>query len=246
MDQAGGAAHEEVNSFHHDDDDHPATSPDSGKKRKLRYEQLGLPMSKHKFRDRCSSPSQGSPTQTHLEDEQAPEKSTALCRTNRKVDAGHDPSGGSHSHSNSFVAGGGKSPAGMPPEELVLRSRPSTSSGIRGNTSSWQNLYSLDSRIPKKADHRDLTASLRGGYSDPEDEIQEEPEHGALGDHGERIEECPDAAIEELMLYSNDMPSGALVHHPSGRWGFQQDARVGTMKPTIDQEFEQYFSMLIL
>lgn len=56
-------------------------------------------------------------------------------------------------------------------------------------------------------------------------------------------EELEDENDEDAMLYSNDTATFLLA---SGRWGLGQDARLGTRKPTIDQEFEQYFSSLML
>ncbi|ONK67737.1 uncharacterized protein A4U43_C05F3220 [Asparagus officinalis] len=50
-----------------------------------------------------------------------------------------------------------------------------------------------------------------------------------------------DETIEEI--YSNDVAPFLLA---SGKCSIEQDARLGTSKPTIDQEFEQYFSALML
>lgn len=55
--------------------------------------------------------------------------------------------------------------------------------------------------------------------------------------------ELEDAITDDTMLYSNDTPPFLLA---SGKWSLGQDARLGTRKPTIDQEFEQYFSALML
>lgn len=52
---------------------------------------------------------------------------------------------------------------------------------------------------------------------------------------------------EELedMISSNGVNQNVYVLS-SGRWGVNQDAQPSTRKPTIDQEFEQYFSTLML
>lgn len=55
--------------------------------------------------------------------------------------------------------------------------------------------------------------------------------------------ELEDEITDDTMLYSNDTPPFLLA---SGKWSLGQDARLGTRKPTIDQEFEQYFSALML
>ncbi|XP_023913885.2 protein FAR-RED ELONGATED HYPOCOTYL 1 isoform X2 [Quercus suber] len=55
-------------------------------------------------------------------------------------------------------------------------------------------------------------------------------------EYGESIEDT---------LYSNGSNPNTYVLS-SRRWNVNQDAQSGTRKPTIDQEFEQYFSMLML
>ncbi|XP_010256878.1 PREDICTED: uncharacterized protein LOC104597154 [Nelumbo nucifera] len=66
----------------------------------------------------------------------------------------------------------------------------------------------------------------------------------AFGDEGiqQYLDEEED---DDMLLYSNGATSNLFVLS-SGRWSVNQEARLGAKKPTIDQEFEQYFSMLML
>ncbi|KAL5809295.1 hypothetical protein ACOSQ3_029986 [Xanthoceras sorbifolium] len=49
----------------------------------------------------------------------------------------------------------------------------------------------------------------------------------------------------DTLLYSNEVNPNVYVLS-SGRWSVNQDSQIGKRKPTIDQEFEQYFSTLML
>ncbi|KAG6427550.1 hypothetical protein SASPL_111796 [Salvia splendens] len=60
----------------------------------------------------------------------------------------------------------------------------------------------------------------------------------------EVIEGCVDEGVDN-QLYSNEATDCNFVLSP-GRWSVSQDKQEGTRKPTIDQEFEQYFSALML
>lgn len=54
-----------------------------------------------------------------------------------------------------------------------------------------------------------------------------------------------DAGIEDFFIYSNDVAPHAFIVS-SERLLDGQDSRSRTKKPRIDEEFEQYFSMLML
>ncbi|GFP91523.1 hypothetical protein PHJA_001296300 [Phtheirospermum japonicum] len=58
------------------------------------------------------------------------------------------------------------------------------------------------------------------------------------------LENCSDSEIENL-LFSNGITTSNYVLS-SGRWSINQDIQQESRKPTIDKEFEQYFSMLML
>ncbi|XP_056172596.1 uncharacterized protein LOC115672272 isoform X1 [Syzygium oleosum] len=59
------------------------------------------------------------------------------------------------------------------------------------------------------------------------------------------IDQCPDDETEDI-IYSNGGPPSNKFVLSSGRWIVNQEAQHGTRRPTIDQEFEQYFSTLML
>ncbi|KAI3955380.1 hypothetical protein MKW98_018481 [Papaver atlanticum] len=61
----------------------------------------------------------------------------------------------------------------------------------------------------------------------------------------ETMEECPIMEDNDMNLDPNEAESNLFVLS-SGRWDIDPDSRVDSRKPTIDQEFEQYFSMLML
>ncbi|KAA8518919.1 hypothetical protein F0562_016307 [Nyssa sinensis] len=67
----------------------------------------------------------------------------------------------------------------------------------------------------------------------------------SCSEHGnDSIEQCMDKELEGF-LYSNGVNSNNYVLS-SGRWSANQETQPGTKKLTIDKEFEQYFSMLML
>ncbi|KAF9595492.1 hypothetical protein IFM89_000580 [Coptis chinensis] len=119
--------------------------------------------------------------------------------------------------------------------------KPSTSSGICDNNSK-DRLYSLDNRSIKKLCVEEEKLPFI------EDEHLEFGYHAdyIYSDHGTgQMEECLDTESKDALLYSNGASSDLFILS-SGRWKINQDAQAGMRKPTIDQEFEQYFSMLML
>ncbi|KAG9454641.1 hypothetical protein H6P81_007545 [Aristolochia fimbriata] len=58
-------------------------------------------------------------------------------------------------------------------------------------------------------------------------------------------EQLPELTAEEMMLYSNDI-GPHLYLLSSGAVGTNSEAQSAARKPTIDQEFEQYFATLML
>ncbi|KAI3875859.1 hypothetical protein MKX03_023782 [Papaver bracteatum] len=66
-----------------------------------------------------------------------------------------------------------------------------------------------------------------------------------FGGEYETMEECPIMEDSDMNLDPNEAESNLFVLS-SGRWDIDPDSRVDLRKPTIDQEFEQYFSMLML
>lgn len=126
---------------------------------------------------------------------------------------------------------------------LVFPDRPSTSSNSSTDNASGSSITSFDSdnsavvntmaengRLVNDfqfgPEYKDMTALLQG-FEEFDDDITSEILRNGM--------ECSDAEIL----------SNAFVL-PSGQWSLGQEARLGAQKLTIDQEFEQYFSTLML
>ncbi|XP_028773014.1 protein FAR-RED-ELONGATED HYPOCOTYL 1-LIKE isoform X2 [Neltuma alba] len=60
----------------------------------------------------------------------------------------------------------------------------------------------------------------------------------------DNCEESMDKGFEDLLYSSGVNPNVYVLS--SGRWEVNQEAQSSTRPPTIDQEFEEYFSMLML
>ncbi|XP_061367185.1 protein FAR-RED ELONGATED HYPOCOTYL 1-like isoform X1 [Gastrolobium bilobum] len=58
------------------------------------------------------------------------------------------------------------------------------------------------------------------------------------------FEESMDKDFEDILYSKGENPNMYVLS--SGRWDVNQEAQSSTRTPTIDQEFEQYFSMLML
>ncbi|XP_058099313.1 protein FAR-RED-ELONGATED HYPOCOTYL 1-LIKE-like isoform X2 [Magnolia sinica] len=238
------------------------SSPDSNKKRKLQEGQLGLPSPKHKFRDRSCGSHDNSPITGQMKD------NLHACTNEGKTDS--EDYGGleqceSVRDSNNYT---GSSDTAMSIDNTEATEKyerrptkshphdwPSTSSGSCSINSDGNSLYDPTSGTMDKANTRGL---MHGG----EDLDHTNSKAVTLEDHlagfgtnyadficeeneNDRNEQPLDAAADEMMIYSNGVAQN-LYALSSGRWSINQDARLGARKPTIDQEFEQYFSMLML
>ncbi|MCL7046352.1 hypothetical protein MKW94_026078 [Papaver nudicaule] len=84
---------------------------------------------------------------------------------------------------------------------------------------------------------------LKDGLRYEENELPEYEKYSEYETHGR--EECPNMEDNDMNVDSNEAESNLFVLS-SGRWDINHDSQVDTRKPTIDQEFEQYFSMLML
>lgn len=60
-----------------------------------------------------------------------------------------------------------------------------------------------------------------------------------------KLESDDNAETESMILYTNDVAPHSFMRS-SGCWNLGQDVPLGAKKPTIDKEFEQYFSSLML
>uniref|UniRef100_A0A9I9CG83 Protein FAR-RED-ELONGATED HYPOCOTYL 1-LIKE-like n=1 Tax=Cucumis melo TaxID=3656 RepID=A0A9I9CG83_CUCME len=78
---------------------------------------------------------------------------------------------------------------------------------------------------------------LQKSYGHEEDLL----EFGTLG-HSCIYEECCSGSAQSLLLPTDSKQNFVLS---SGRWSVDSETESKTVKPTIDQEFEQYFSVLL-
>lgn len=232
------------------------------KKRKLQYEldDLGLPLAKHKFRDRFNTSGHGSLTA------ESPGHADNLLKEiiRREMREGLEQLEDSDNDSNSFIEDYDKTEGyvtamaldmaaefGNPSGKIFLQDRPSESSSSSNsnilkssiNTFTNQDSIGANNREPVEGDVQQFDP----GYESIEEQHPEFEPYGdyLFSDFGKNATENLDEATEDEMLYSNDVAPNAFVLS-SGRWSAGQDARLGARKPTIDQEFEQYFSMLML
>ncbi|XP_018674645.2 protein FAR-RED ELONGATED HYPOCOTYL 1-like isoform X5 [Musa acuminata AAA Group] len=199
------------------------------KKRKLQYalENLVSPLSKHKFGYRFRSI--GHTIAAETEDVQNIDREMVAGG----LKDGSEELGDSCNDSNSISEGYDTTMT------LDLDDEAEKSSGKIGNkgNDSLEDIQLLESAYKGIDD-------LHPGYEDYD--------HNIVSELGKNNLEHLDAEIEDLMLYSNDVAPHALLVSPE-RWSSGRekkhclaDARLGARKPTIDKEFEQYFSMLML
>ncbi|XP_077232776.1 far-red-elongated hypocotyl1-like protein [Tasmannia lanceolata] len=217
----------------------PANNVDLTKKRKLQAEQGELPLPKHKFRDRSSDTDD---IQFAEKKEENPYGCTIKGKTEREVEGGLEQSE-SMIDSNVLM---GESDTSMPIDaesklgietgkrKMYYHDQPSTSSGSCSNNFR-PNLEDVTQFEPETPCPEDKLLRLGMNYA-----YDICSEFGVGGQ-----DQCLDVAAKEMLLYSNEAPSNFYVLS-SGRWGVNHDARAGTKKPTIDKEFEQYFSSLML
>ncbi|KAL5973378.1 hypothetical protein ACLOJK_030028 [Asimina triloba] len=229
-----------------------AGSTDLNKKRKLQEGQLGLPLSKHRFRDRsCQCPDD--PQITDNEEETDNEDGARLEQCESVWD------------SNSFV---GEYDTGMAVDDTEARCKyemrltkaqgyykPATSSGSCSINNRYNTVTCPASSSPTNSREHVLQSDEDLNHLNLVTAISEDHLAGfgmtyadyMCKDQGNISKEQPldMASLDETMLYPNGVEPNIYLLS-SGRWSVNQDARLGARKPTIDQEFEQYFSMLML
>ncbi|URD90178.1 zinc finger, RING-type [Musa troglodytarum] len=215
------------------------------KKRKLQYdlENLVLPLSKHKFGYRFRST--GHTIAEETEDVQNIDREMVAGG----LKDGSEELGDSYNDSNSISEGYDTTMT------LDLDDEAEKSSGKIGWPSDSSKNFDLDSFDTKKVkesgnkgnDSLEDIQQLESAYKGIDERYPgyEDSGHNIVSELGKNSLEHLDAEIEGLMLYSNDVAPHALLVSPE-RWSSGRDARLGARKPTIDKEFEQYFSMLML
>ncbi|CAK9179447.1 unnamed protein product [Ilex paraguariensis] len=233
------------------------------KKRKFQAEQLGLPLPKHKCRGQSFTSQCGC---SFNENPEADDFHT--CTNQMKID------GGARDDESKPVSRKDcrSSPDGADSVMFVCGEAnhnleyPKTSSCDQPSTSSvnWDGdcfktaLYSLDSRaVTKYSGDKEKSPYIVGELNSPDLELHTSlnyEEH--LEDFGSHvdyscseyrsydIEQYIDKELEDMLHLNGVNPNNYVLS--SGRWNVNQEAQPGAKKLTIDKEFEQYFSMLML
>lgn len=189
---------------------------DLGKKRKLIDEQLSSPIRKLNFRE--GSP--GSEQSSNFSGEPVASDILQALHQDSEMD------------SNSFLDESEGAPSANSKRdisEVYASDESSTSSeSCSSNYTHRESLHSVVHRGSKKVDNGETKSPII-------DEFGYEAE----------LKELLETDPEDLMLYSNGLSSDMFVLS-SGRWKIKPDAQAEARKPTIDQEFEEYFSSLML
>ncbi|XP_072983974.1 uncharacterized protein [Typha latifolia] len=224
------------------------TGSELKKKRKLKFQlsDFSLPLAKHKCVNPLFSSVRKSPIAGSLvyEENSHDERSDTEIRD---VLEEQDSDNDSNSYLEVYDTNVGSHLKGTSTESYgptMILDRPSTSCSSSSNAIT-NTLNSFQSANTGEVNKREQA----------EDNCQYDPEHSELhlefeanNDHiirAKNVTEHSDEEIEDAMLYSN-CPLPNAFSLSSGLWSTRQDARLGARKPTIDQEFEQYFSMLML
>ncbi|KAF8029289.1 hypothetical protein BT93_E1847 [Corymbia citriodora subsp. variegata] len=231
------------------------------RKRKLQPELLVLPLPKQQCWDRGTI--HFSTFNKHLEKEDI-----SKVAIDGKVDVGDSNDGTrpeSEKDSNNFVENSDSTVSlygihNCETESTSISSRHSVSSTSYGCANSENSSYSSHSMM--MLDKEDGKDNLVLGLQDIiplshdsqlrvkqilEEHLLEFGNHVdqiCLEEEKDCIDQCHDDETEGI-IYSNGAPSNNFVLS-SGRWTVNREAEHGTRRPTIDQEFEQYFSMLML
>lgn len=221
------------------------------KKRKFHEEQLGLPITK----SRCLEWVFPSGQSISMFDENLEVKNMIKQTLKRKIDGaslddGSEPESGRGS--NSFVGDSdsatsvyGDSKLGPVHAQTCQYDRPSTSSANGISHSADELKYANGDQQPMHP-HGEIQESQN--LEEPIQEFGDQVDY-IFAEYGDDcIEQCTDTGYEDL-IYPNGLNPNTYVLS-SGRWNVNQDNSEaqsgGSRKPTIDQEFEQYFSSLML
>ncbi|XP_037491032.1 uncharacterized protein LOC105636315 isoform X2 [Jatropha curcas] len=228
------------------------------KKRKLQAEQFGLPMPKLKCWDHRLSPKS-------IDENQEVEDFTQKIQENaerHEIDDGSDPE--SAKDSNSFIGDSDSATSLYYDSKLETEiSKEWPCNGPSSSSFKWgcHNLEDpqcplYDSTAPGGTGKGEPTFvaeehyplhKCNGLHQNFDDAIGEFESHSdyTCSEHGtDSIEPFIRKELDDI-LYPKGVDSNVYVLS-SGRWNVNQDAQPVAKKPTIDQEFEQYFSMLML
>ncbi|KAK1563638.1 hypothetical protein Q3G72_030497 [Acer saccharum] len=236
------------------------TDVDSNKKRKLRADLLGLPAAKHK----CWNGSLPLKSLAMEENDATLIKVTAEggdFDEGSKQDSAYDSNSFEES-SDSAMSGHGESKFESENGMTCSYQRHSSSSNNWSFCSFKDSSYSSDSTsmtegvvVDKQQtafvgeehppSHHVDGLHLAVNFDDPPIGYGSFNVHDLCPGYGNDTEDQYTGKEIEDILHSNQVNPNSLVLS-SGRWGVNQESEIGKRKPTIDQEFEQYFSMLLL
>ncbi|GMJ12125.1 hypothetical protein HRI_004881700 [Hibiscus trionum] len=228
---------------------------DINKKRKIEAEQLGLPSPKHQCWKQSLSlkpPTLGSITEV---------EGFSPCTFKGKGGAVYDVSETeSVKDSNSFAEDSDTAMSMHANGKYLLYNSASSSSPDWGSSSGGS--HSDGTTVASSSVEKDVLSSpdwgssSRGSHSETADAILAENLQEKLAEYGDdidyiysgyrnyTIEKYQDKEIEEILNSNGENPNDYVLS--SGRWSVNQEATQNKRKPTIDQEFEQYFSTLML
>ncbi|XP_038904937.1 protein FAR-RED ELONGATED HYPOCOTYL 1-like [Benincasa hispida] len=235
------------------------TNPfDLNKKRKLQAEHLGLPSAKHKH---CSEgfPSKsaflyGGLSETeHMDAQFIKGNANVLCfEEGSRLESVKDSNSLSEeSDSATSVFHGGK----FEPNQAITCTYDSstTQSMSFGGASSESTHFSVESSTAMESSSTEQEAAFASGENRIESihklqehllELDSHEDYDCAEYGNDDFKQCTDQELEEL-LYSNGLNPDTYILS-SGRWTVNHEAQSRARAPTIDEEFEQYFSMLML
>ncbi|GLT92569.1 hypothetical protein SLE2022_104000 [Rubroshorea leprosula] len=241
---------------------------DLNRKRKLHAEQLGLPISKHQCGNGNLLSKPHSMFHGNLEIEDSSSCTSKVKAEGGAIDDGSES--GSAKDSNSF--GGGydsvisvHAGAKFEADNVKISQYDRASSSASGwGSSSLDSCCSSDGRtiIERNIDEDQEMSSAAPGELEPANladilnraenldeallEYESHIDYIYSGYGNYIIEQYQDKEIEEIPQTSHANANANAYILSSGRWTVNQGAQQSTQKPTIDQEFEHYFSTLML
>lgn len=233
------------------------TNPfDLNKKRKLPAEHLGLPSSKHKhcnegFPSKLAFLYNGLPETEHMNVQFIKGSANVL-----RFDDGSSPE--SAKDSNSFCEESDSATSVFHGAKFELNQActydsSSTQCMSFGGASSGSTNFSVESSTAMESSSTEQEVAFASGENRIETvhKVQEHlleldsREGYDFAEYGhDETEQCTDQELEDL-FYSNGLDPNAYILS-SGRWTVNNEDQSSARAPTIDQEFEQYFSMLML
>ncbi|XP_020553487.1 protein FAR-RED-ELONGATED HYPOCOTYL 1-LIKE [Sesamum indicum] len=226
------------------------------KKRKLHVELLGGPSPKHlcwgkKFEYESSSDSGTEPKKV---------RSIILARGGESDPESAKDSCSFHGDVDSIMSPCDDAKTYLSYSETRVSVQPCTSSARWGGTSFQSGLYSLESRSGTKSSsckseslsiceeleylHNDYATLPSDYYEDHLIEFGSHADCSCSEYQNDGTEHHCNKDLGDLLYSSGVAPSNYVLS--SGRWSVTHDTQPATRKLTIDKEFEQYFSSLML